>query len=56
MVLSEVGILISSILLSLGGCIAVSATELRKSRCTSIKSQCCACVRDVPPMEEGEVS
>jgi hypothetical protein len=48
--LTELGIFISSLLLSLGGCIAVCFTALRNSRCREINI--CGlgnCIRDVPP-------
>ena len=47
--LTEWGIFISSLLLSIGGCIAVCFTALRNSRCREINI--CGignCVRDVP--------
>jgi hypothetical protein len=49
--LSELGIFISSVLLSLGGCIAISCSEMRRSRCTQISvSDCVKCNRDVIPV------
>ena len=46
--LAELGILISSILLSLGGCWNVTCVKMRRSRCTKIElSDCLKCHRDV---------
>jgi hypothetical protein len=48
--LTEWGIFISSLLLSLGGCIAVCFSAMRNSRCREINV--CGlgnCVRNVPP-------
>ena len=45
--LTELGILISSVLLSLGGCISVICSESRRSRCTKITLPCCDIERDI---------
>ena len=46
--LTELGIFISSPLLSVGGCIAISCDSMRRSRCTNIElSDCMKCNRDV---------
>ena len=45
--LTTIGIFVSSLLLSLGGCLALVIGELRKSRCTSLKCGQTSCVRDV---------
>ena len=48
--LTELGIFISSLLLSLGGCIAISCDSMRRSRCTNIElSDCMKCNRAVLP-------
>jgi hypothetical protein len=41
--LSELGVFLSSLLLSLSGCYAVVASYYVKSRCTSI--ECCRCIK-----------
>ena len=45
--LTTIGIFVSSLLLSLGGCIAVILSEVRKSRCMEINCAGGSCVRDV---------
>lgn len=45
--LTTIGIFVSSLLLSLGGCIAVILSEVRKSRCMEINCAGGNCVRDV---------
>jgi len=45
--LTELGIFISSLLLSLGGCISVICSESRRSRCTKITLPCCDIERDI---------
>jgi len=45
--LTTIGIFVSSLLLSLGGCIAVILSEIRKSRCMEINCAGGNCVRDV---------
>ncbi len=45
--LTELGILISSVLLSLGGCISVICNESRRSRCTRITCPCVDIERDI---------
>jgi len=45
--LTTIGIFVSSLLLSLGGCIAVILSEVRKSRCMKINCAGVNCVRDV---------
>jgi len=46
--LSELGILISSVLLSVGGLVALVGEQCRRSRCTRINcSDCCQMDRDV---------
>ncbi len=45
--LTELGIFVSSILLSLGGCISVICNESRRSRCTKISLPCCDIERDI---------
>lgn len=45
--LTTIGIFVSSLLLSLGGCIAVILSEIRKSRCIEINCAGGNCVRDV---------
>lgn len=47
--LGELSVFISAILLSLGGCISIVASSIRRSRCQQIL--CCGlskCLRDVP--------
>lgn len=44
--LTELGIFISSILLSVAGCLSVICTESRRSKCTKIKFPCCVIDRD----------
>jgi len=47
--LGEISVFICSILLSLGGCISIIASSIRRSRCQQIL--CCGfskCLRDVP--------
>jgi len=46
MILTELGIFISSILLSLGGCIAVVCNESHRSKCTHITFPCCTIDRE----------
>lgn len=45
--LTTIGIFVSSLLLSLGGCIAVILSEVRKSRCMEINCAGGNCTRDV---------
>jgi hypothetical protein len=45
--LTTIGIFVSSLLLSLGGCLALVISEVRKSRCTQLKCGQTSCVRDV---------
>ena len=45
--LTTIGIFVSSLLLSLGGCTAVILSELRKSRCIEISCAGGNCVRDI---------
>ena len=44
--LGTIGVFVSSLLLSLGGCIAVMFSSMRQSRCKNIK--CCglSCIRE----------
>ena len=49
--LTELGIFISSLLLSLGGCISVICSESRRSRCTKITLPCCDIERDIVETE-----
>ena len=47
--LGQISVFICSILLSLGGCISIIASSIRRSRCQQIL--CCGfskCLRDVP--------
>ena len=44
--LTELGIFISSLLLSLAGCVSVICSESRRSRCTRITFPCCQIHRD----------
>ncbi len=47
--LGQISVFICSILLSLGGCISIVASSIRRSRCQQIL--CCGfskCLRDVP--------
>ena len=43
---TELGIFISGLILSLGGCIAVVCSQLRKSNCSYIKCFCLRCDRE----------
>jgi len=45
--LTTIGIFVSSLLLSLGGCLALVIGEVRKSRCININCGSTSCVRDV---------
>ena len=54
--LTELGVFVSSILLSLGGCVAMTCGELRKSRCTQIKcSECMEIDRQILESESVAV-
>jgi len=52
--LGEISVFISAILLSLGGCISIIASSIRRSRCQNI--MCCGskCIREVPV--EGDIA
>ncbi len=52
--LTELGIFISSLLLSLGGCISVICSESRRSRCTKITLPCCDIERDIVDQNNTE--
>lgn len=54
--LGELSVFISAILLSLGGCISIVASSIRRSRCQEIL--CCGfskCLRSVPNDEDISV-
>ncbi len=54
--LGELSVFISAILLSLGGCISIVASSIRRSRCQEIL--CCGfskCLRNVPNDEDISV-
>lgn len=48
MELGALGVFLSSLILSIGGCIAVTGEQFRRSRCTKINcSDCCELDRDI---------
>ena len=46
--LGEISVFISAVLLSLGGCFAVVASNIRRSRCVTIDCGISKCSRKVP--------
>ncbi|MFT4803260.1 MAG: hypothetical protein ACI9YE_000452 [Psychroserpens sp.] len=44
--LGEIGVFVSGFLLSIGGCIAIVASSIRRSRCVSINCFCLKCLRN----------
>ena len=46
--LGEISVFISAVLLSLGGCVAVVASNIRRSRCVTIDCGISKCSRRVP--------
>jgi hypothetical protein len=55
--LASLGVLVSSIILSVGGCIAVTGEQFRRSRCTKINcSDCCQLDRDIESPRPTQVS
>ena len=45
--LGEISVFISAVLLSLGGFIAIVASNIRRSRCVSINCGCTRCTRKI---------
>ena len=50
--LGEISVFISAVLLSLGGCFAVVASNIRRSRCVSIDCGISKCSRSIPEDED----
>ena len=50
--LGEVSVFISAVLLSLGGCFAVVASNIRRSRCVTIDCGISKCSRKIPNDED----
>ena len=46
--LGEISVFISAVLLSLGGCVAIVASNIRRSRCVSIDCGISKCSRKIP--------
>ena len=46
--LGEISVFISAVLLSLGGCFAIVASNIRRSRCISIDCGISKCSRKIP--------
>ena len=46
--LGEISVFISAVLLSLGGCFAIVASNIRRSRCVSIDCGISKCSRKIP--------
>jgi len=46
--LGEISVFISAVLLSLGGCFAIVASNIRRSRCISIDCGVSKCSRKIP--------
>jgi len=50
--LGEISVFISAVLLSLGGCFAIVASNIRRSRCVSIDCGISKCSRKIPNDED----
>ena len=50
--LGEISVFISAVLLSLGGCFAIVASNIRRSRCVSIDCGISKCSRKIPVDED----
>ena len=50
--LGEISVFISAVLLSFGGCIAIVASNIRRSRCISIDCGISKCSRKIPNDED----